>query len=140
MQYAQEFNPIYTASKAGVLGFMRSIAPQYNREGIRTHAICPGTARTGLFASSAYDSFPDEYLTPVETIVSTVGMLVDGGVMKDSKGREVGEGQNHGLAVEIFGKDIYFRDPIEFISDGMRQICEAASLKNQQGNLIAPTT
>lgn len=137
MQYSQEFNPLYTASKFGVLGFMRSVAPPYHREGIRTYAICPGTVRTNLLSPAVYDSFPDEYLTPVETIVSTVAMLVTGGAMKDSRGREVRKGQDYGLAVEVFGKDIFFRDQLEFINDGMRQICEAASLENQQANLKA---
>ena len=135
-QYAQEFNPIYTASKAGVLGFMRSVAPQYHREGIRTCAVCPGTARTNLFASDAYASFPDEYMTPVETIVSAVRALVAGGPLRDSRGREVAAGQDYGLAVEVFGRETFFRDQMEFINEGMRVICEAASLKNQLGNLV----
>lgn len=138
-KYSQEFNPLYTASKAGVLGFMRSIATQYHKEGIRTYAICPGTVRTNLLTSNTYNAFPDEYLTPVETIVSTVRTLIVGGTMRDARGREVHKGWDYGLAVEIFGKDIYFRDQLEFINDGIRQVCQAASFKNQEGNLMALT-
>ena len=123
-----------------MLGFMRSIAPQYQREGIRTYAICPGTVRTNLLTSGTYDSYPDQYLTPIETIVSTVRTLILGGTMTDASGREVQNSQNYGVAVEIFGKDIYFRDQLEFINDAMRQICEGSSLKNQERNLIAPTS
>ncbi|CRK38291.1 hypothetical protein BN1723_016576 [Verticillium longisporum] len=133
--YAQEFNPIYTATKAGVLGFMRSIATPYYREGIRTYAICPGTVRTNLLSSLVWDKFPEEYVTPLETIVYAVRTLIAGGDMKDTRGQIVPKGKDYGLAVECFVKDIFFRDQMEFINDGMRQICEAASLENQRDNL-----
>lgn len=133
-KYAQEFNPLYTASKAGVLGFMRSIASPYHEDGIRTYAICPGTVRTTLFDSSVYESFPEEYLTPVETIVSTVDTLVKGGSISDSRGQRVLAEDNYGLAVEVFGKEIFFRHQMEFINEGMRKICEAASLNNHRRN------
>lgn len=134
IKYAQEFNPLYTASKAGVLGFMRSIASPFYKDGIRTYAICPGTVRTTLLHSSVYDSFPEEYLTPVETIVSTVDTLVKGGNIVDSRGERVLAEDNYGVAVEVFGKEIFFRPQMEYINDGMRQICEAASLDNHRAN------
>lgn len=134
-KYIQEFNPLYTASKAGVLAFMRSISAQLYREGIRTYAICPGTVRTNLLSNAYWDSFPKEYMTPMETITSTVRMLIKGGSMRDAQGRDVPKGKDFGLAVEIFGKEFYFREQTTYINDGMRQICEAASLENQQVNL-----
>ncbi|KAK1763979.1 3-beta-hydroxysteroid dehydrogenase [Phialemonium atrogriseum] len=134
--YAQEFNPLYTASKAGVLGFMRSIAaPFYHQDGIRTYAICPGTVRTNLLDSTVWDTFPEEHITPVETVVSAVEKLVAGGRLQDDQGKVVEDGENYGLAVEVFGRNMYFRDQMEYINDGMRQICEAASLEHQQENL-----
>ncbi|KAI8661156.1 hypothetical protein NCS55_00984900 [Fusarium keratoplasticum] len=134
--YAQEFNPLYTASKAGVLGFMRSVAYPFFKDGIRTYAICPGTIRTNLLTSEMWRAFPAEQLTPVETVVSTVQSLIGGGSIIDSKGREVAEDENYGLAVEIFGESIFIRDQMEYSHDGIRLLCEAASLKNQQASLV----
>ncbi|KAM0473119.1 hypothetical protein ACHAP7_008346 [Fusarium lateritium] len=134
--YAQEFNPLYTASKAGVLGFMRSVAYPFFNDGIRIHAICPGTIRTNLLTSEMMNSFPDEHLTPVEAVVSTVECLIRGGSLTDSNGKKVSKDDNYGLAVEIFGSSIFFKDQTEYSSDGLREFCEAASLKNQKANLV----
>lgn len=114
---------------------MRSVASPFQAEGIRTYALCPGTVRTNLLSQSAWDTFPEEYLTPVETIVSTVNKLIQGGEMEDGKGRKVSRAENYGLAVEVFCKEFYVRDQLEFINDGMRLICEAARLDNQRSNL-----
>ncbi|KAH6663994.1 hypothetical protein F5X68DRAFT_106077, partial [Plectosphaerella plurivora] len=105
--YAQEFNPLYSASKAGVLAFVRSVASPFQAEGIRTYALCPGTVRTNLLSQSAWDTFPEEYLTPVETIVSTVQKLILGGEMEDGRGRKISRAENYGLAVEVFCQNFY---------------------------------
>ncbi|KAI9168086.1 15-hydroxyprostaglandin dehydrogenase [NAD(+)] [Paramyrothecium foliicola] len=135
-QYAQEFNPLYSASKAGVVNFVRSIARPFYQDGIRTYAICPGTVRTNLLSNNVWDTFPEEYLTPMKTIVSTIDTLVAGGPLIDATGRKILKEADYGLAVEIFGENFYVRDQMEFINDGMRIICEAASLDNQQPNLL----
>ncbi|EXL63428.1 hypothetical protein FOCG_01764 [Fusarium oxysporum f. sp. radicis-lycopersici 26381] len=119
--YAQEFNPLYTASKAGVLGFMRSVAYPFFDDGIRIHAICPGTIRTNLLTNEMMNSFPDEHLTPVEAVVSTVECLIKGGSYTDSTGKHVSGAENYGLAVEIFGPSIFFRDQIESCPSKIRR-------------------
>jgi hypothetical protein len=83
------------------------------------------------------DSFPDEHLTPVEAVVSTVETLIKGGNIKDSNGKEVTKNENFGLAVEIFGRSIFFRDQVEYSNNGLRELCDAASLKNQKANLYS---
>lgn len=45
---ASEGSASYAASKAGVLGFTRSIAYRYGRDGIRANALCPGWTRTPM--------------------------------------------------------------------------------------------
>jgi NAD(P)-dependent dehydrogenase (short-subunit alcohol dehydrogenase family) len=42
-------NPAYSAAKAGMLAFCRSIAVEYGAKGIRANAICPGSVRTGAW-------------------------------------------------------------------------------------------
>ncbi len=41
-------DPIYTIGKHGVVGLIRSIAPNLAAEGIACHALCPGTTATGM--------------------------------------------------------------------------------------------
>lgn len=44
-------DPIYGLTKHAVIGFVRSVAPQLMRRGIRIQAVCPGWADTGLLTS-----------------------------------------------------------------------------------------
>jgi NAD(P)-dependent dehydrogenase (short-subunit alcohol dehydrogenase family) len=41
-------DPVYGLTKHAVVGFVRSIAPQLKRRGIRIQAVCPGWADTAL--------------------------------------------------------------------------------------------
>jgi hypothetical protein len=123
---------MYSASKAGVLYLMRSIAYSFHHyDGIRTYAICPGTVRTNLLSQDDWKLWPQEYFTPVSKIASTVEMLVDGGKLKDSWGREVSEDKNYGLAVEVHTDKHYFRDQPDYCDDAMRQVMEATGMETQ---------
>jgi NAD(P)-dependent dehydrogenase (short-subunit alcohol dehydrogenase family) len=42
-------NPAYAAAKAGLLAYMRAIAVEYGRFGIRANAVCPGTVHTAAW-------------------------------------------------------------------------------------------
>jgi NAD(P)-dependent dehydrogenase (short-subunit alcohol dehydrogenase family) len=42
-------SPAYSASKAAMLSFMKSVAVEYGRHGIRANAVCPGTIRTPIW-------------------------------------------------------------------------------------------
>ncbi|HEV2309252.1 MAG TPA: SDR family oxidoreductase [Acidimicrobiia bacterium] len=46
-----EADPMYAATKHGIVGFVRSVAPQLAARGVRLHAICPGGVDTGLLAA-----------------------------------------------------------------------------------------
>ena len=41
-------DPIYSATKHGVVGFVRSVAPQLGRAGVRLHALCPAGIDTPM--------------------------------------------------------------------------------------------
>ena len=108
---------------------MRSIAKHYYLyDGIRVNAICPGTVRTNLLDASGWAAFPDEFFTPVETVVEVVVMLVEGGAMVDAKGVRVPAEQAWGRAVEVNGQNYYFRDMPEYCDDQMRQVMEATDV------------
>jgi NAD(P)-dependent dehydrogenase (short-subunit alcohol dehydrogenase family) len=57
-------DPVYALTKAAVVGFVRSVAPQLAERGIRINCVCPGIVDTpmldagGLRAATAAASFP----------------------------------------------------------------------------------
>jgi len=134
--YPSPFSPMYSAAKHGVVGLMRSIAKHYYvRDKIRVCCTNPGTIKTNLLDVSrlsstdretdllkahGWSTFPEEYFTPIEKLVETVLMLIDGGAMEDSKGNKVAAGKDWMLAVEVNGNNHYFRDMPEY-SDKMME-------------------
>lgn len=42
-------DPAYSAAKAGLINFTKTLAMEYGRFGIRANAICPGTVRTPIW-------------------------------------------------------------------------------------------
>ena len=51
-------DPIYALTKYGVVGFVRSVAPQLEARGIRINALCPGYADTPLVAEELRGGLP----------------------------------------------------------------------------------
>lgn len=73
----------------------------------------------------------------MELVVSTVNSLIQGGDMSDSKGKHVTQERNFGLAVEIVGNNVFFRDQMDFANGAVREICESASFTSRQRELRA---
>jgi NAD(P)-dependent dehydrogenase (short-subunit alcohol dehydrogenase family) len=129
--YPSEFCPMYSGSKAAVIHFNRAITVAYHHDGIRTFATCPGTIRTGLLSQDEWKSFPDEYFTPLETLVDAVVQLVDGGDIEDAKGRKVKAQDNWGLTVEVNGRNFYVRDGVDFCDENMQNMMKKTSMDVQ---------
>ena len=84
----------YCASKAGVLGVMRSLAQRFAREGFRVNAVCPGAVATPMlepaFALPGFReqieertplgriSTPDEIARPIRFLLSTEASFITG--------------------------------------------------------------
>ncbi|KAF2404509.1 3-beta-hydroxysteroid dehydrogenase [Trichodelitschia bisporula] len=131
--YPSPFSPMYSAAKHGVVGLTRSVAKHfYLADRIRVNAICPGTVRTNLLDSTGWDQWPEEYFTPVETIVKAVLTLVDGGDMVDAKGVKVEAGKDWGRCVEVNGKNLYFREQIEYCDENMAQVMRITDISERK--------
>ncbi len=59
-QYGGVVGPHYSASKAGILGLMRSYASQYAKEGITSNAIAPALVETDMTAA-----IPKDYVSRI---------------------------------------------------------------------------
>lgn len=135
--YPSYYSPIYTATKHGVIGFARAIAPYYFHKGggIRVNAICPGTVKTNLLSGEEWKQFPESDFTPVEKIAKVVGLLVGG--VENGEGRgKVGSGEKGdeevgelwGKAVEVCGEKHYYREQVEFCDESMRRVMGATNV------------
>jgi NAD(P)-dependent dehydrogenase (short-subunit alcohol dehydrogenase family) len=129
--YPSEFCPMYSASKAAVLQFNRAIAYSYKLEGVRTYATAPGTVKTNLLTGEEWKAFPEQYFTPMSTLVDTVTKLVDGGDLEDSTGKKLKESEAFGLTVEVNGDNFYFRAPGPFCDSNMEAMMKFTSMENQ---------
>lgn len=129
--YPSEFCPMYSGSKAAVVQFNRAITVAYHHAGIRTFSTCPGTVRTGLLNQEEWKSFPEEYFTPMKTLVDAVVKLVDGGDTVDAKGKKVAAEDHWGLTVEVNGNNFYFREGPEACDENMEAMMKHTSMEVQ---------
>ncbi|CAJ2513959.1 Uu.00g020780.m01.CDS01 [Anthostomella pinea] len=121
VDYASQFAPVYSATKAGVVHFMRSIAkPLFQTHGVRVHAICPGAVHTTLVSSAVWAAFPIESFISVKDIVAVVRHLMSDQPLIDSAGRRIALESKFGLAVEVGTTGLYIRDEQKF-SDPVAQ-------------------
>lgn len=73
-------DPVYAASKHGVVGFVRSVAPQLRRAGVRINAICPSGIDTPMVAGARKalaDQHQRTFLSP-DDVADAVAALLDG--------------------------------------------------------------
>ncbi|KAK7445081.1 hypothetical protein VKT23_014943 [Stygiomarasmius scandens] len=75
--------PMYTASKAGVVNFMRSMARYYADKGVTINLIAPNMAATSIVPPDFMEVFTEDMLCPVEFVaeqmISVLGSSKDNG-------------------------------------------------------------
>jgi NAD(P)-dependent dehydrogenase (short-subunit alcohol dehydrogenase family) len=80
-------DPVYAATKHGVVGFVRSAAPQLRRAGVRLTAICPSGIDTPMVAGSRKASMDEHgvgFLSPDDVAAAVEELLTsgDGGLVQ----------------------------------------------------------
>jgi len=74
-----EGDPVYALTKHAVVGFVRSVAPQLERRGIRVNAICPGLVDTPMVdpMRPALGEFP--LIPPADVAEAAMRAIAGGG-------------------------------------------------------------
>lgn len=103
-----------------MVGFTRSIAPQcYKDLDVRVNIVCPHIVATGL---SSFLYMPDSMMTPIENVVSTVLMFIDGKTFVDSDGVEVKEGDMYEQTMEVSLDKFRFKKSLELMDESLREV------------------
>lgn len=71
-------DPYYSASKAAIVSFVRSSAPQLAELGVRIHTICPGLVQTNMirdFVEQRTNDVPMPALDPAEVAAAVADLL-----------------------------------------------------------------
>ncbi|KUI58312.1 Short-chain dehydrogenase reductase 5 [Cytospora mali] len=116
--------PLYTASKFGVIGLMRSVAWNYKFEGIRVNSLSPGAVRTSIISKEAWDCMPEDVFTPIELIAETVLKLADGQEFVDAKGVRVSSEELYGQSLVANGKNVYVQGEPEYCDEILARTIE----------------
>lgn len=109
--YPAARGPSYSATKHGVVGFMRSIAQGVGKEGIRCNAICPSFFKTNLADEATWSKFftPDTF-GDIPFVADVVAQILDGNDLVDTLGNRVEKGKFSGQTVEIIVDKVYLRE------------------------------
>lgn len=129
--YPSEFCPMYSGAKAAVIQFNRAISYSYHLEGIRTYVTAPGTVKTNLMTGEEWKSFPEQYFTPMSTLVKAVTHILDGGDLEDSVGKKIKAEDAYGLTVEVNRDNFYFREKNRFCDSDMEAMMKYTAMENQ---------
>lgn len=69
--------PQYSATKHGLVGLVRSLAPAASIVNIRINALCPAFVVTGLAPPGLIDSMKEEQITPMSTMMQCFSELAN---------------------------------------------------------------
>jgi 15-hydroxyprostaglandin dehydrogenase (NAD) len=75
--YGNYAMPLYTSSKHGVVGLVRSLAPVYAKDNITINSLCPTLIETNLMPKEYVREFhvPEE-TTPMSTVLKAIDRIV----------------------------------------------------------------
>ncbi|EOD47080.1 putative 15-hydroxyprostaglandin dehydrogenase (nad(+)) protein [Neofusicoccum parvum UCRNP2] len=96
--------PQYTATKHGLVGLVRALAPGAAARGFAVSAVCPDMVPTGLAPPGLMEAYPPEGKTPMATMLRAYDELLGLG------GGEAGTPKN-GAVVEVVVDDVLYNEP-----------------------------
>ena len=72
------YDPMYTATKHAVVGFVRAAAPGLEARGIRINALCPGFTDTAIVEDELRGRLPAPLMKPAFVAAAALRILADG--------------------------------------------------------------
>ncbi|KAK4942820.1 hypothetical protein LTR10_017580 [Elasticomyces elasticus] len=126
--YPSPRNPLYSSSKAGVIGFVRSVAVGLSTENIHVSCVCPGSVATGLMTPQQFATMNQDMFTSPEKIAEIVVMLLKQ------------EEEYRGAAVEVVAGEHFLRWRPDYCNENMAK-CWASmggSTPTHDGGLSHP--
>ncbi|THW34282.1 hypothetical protein D6D22_08703 [Aureobasidium pullulans] len=100
-------NPLYTATKHGLVGLTRACGPKFLPEGITVNCICPAFVPTALCPPHVLAKFPKEHITPMSTVLKAVDTFIADDGMS-------------GQVVELSLDQMFFREQPEYPNESQR--------------------
>lgn len=120
--YPFPVNPQYCAAKHGLVGLTRSVGGRLlAQDNVSVNAIMPGLVSTGMTPPWMMALCPQEYLTPISTILRAYDDLMEEETVGGSVKRKTGK------CLEAAQAELYYRDMVEFPSDGQRWLFDTGT-------------
>ncbi|KAI1493785.1 15-hydroxyprostaglandin dehydrogenase [Biscogniauxia mediterranea] len=101
--------PLYAASKAGVIGLVRSLGPLLERSNIQINALAPAVLLSNIAPSQ--DLFKGMFITPMSTLIKGVEKFIK-------------EPKVTGAVAEIHGENVTIRPPLDIVDEDSRKNLE----------------
>lgn len=115
---------MYTASKHGVVGFVRSYGKFLPEEGITLNAVCPNVVRTGINEATFYTKLDQEgLLTDIQDVVDAFVSFVDNNLSGECA--EVGPKGGFVLRAPTEYLDRESGEVVKYIAEGHRHLQES---------------
>lgn len=114
--------PMYTATKHGITGFVRSLAKLEETYGIRVNAVAPGIVLTPLWTEAPdkmalVNEQEDIWTTPIETAEAMLKLLEDSEMVGGTI-LEVGHG--HTRVIPLFGNEASVEETMKLLTADLR--------------------
>jgi 15-hydroxyprostaglandin dehydrogenase (NAD) len=104
-------NPLYAASKYGIVGLTRSTGPEFVKENITVNCICPAFVPTNLAPPGLLEIWPKEHITPLSTAIKAIDAFL-------------GDDGMTGQVVELSQDSIYFRQKVNWANESQKWMGE----------------
>lgn len=123
--------PQYTATKHGVVGLAKALAPSAAEVGVSVNAVAPSMTPSNLAPPGLLDNYPKEALTSMDTIMRAFDAL---GKFDQVEEEGWGGSAPHGQIVVGKGRDIYFKGEVEKI--GGKEVSQGEFCRKLKSLLI----
>lgn len=122
-----DIQPQYTAAKHALVGLTRAAGPMLLKgSSITLNCICPAFIKTNLCPPHIRDTFPEEHVTPMSTVMKAIDTFIDDDTMT-------------GQTVELSLDQLYFRKQPEWANKSQKWLGEESAAFWEEAYKAQPT-